>query len=929
MPDCNNPTFYPVILSSVGGECVFTEYDLSTSLYDRIWREVEDWAWACGGKSLGTPTGGGPPTTFTPNNIVPNDSTPQSVTVVYLGTCTTYESGNGTTTTNLNQEGGLQHFLNVTGTNNIGSISIEGTVQQSAIPFVLNATVSSIGSGTIGGDTVVSCGLSGVTATCSTWPATGTYLNTKLKALPMSPGGGGGYTDVGDYVYQKPDSGSGNYIVPQSIGTCGVVIAPPTSHATYDILVYQPGNQNTDNALFYVNSTDELTYIKSLKITSAGDDPDVSEKRLTNVGYPTASGDAANKEYVDQVTSGVSGNYVLRDGTTSITGRQDFEDGLNVSSYIQFSATSPTHEEGRVYWDEDDKTLSIMTDQNGVTLQVGQEFYLRGVNKSGGTIGDGSAVYVSGAQGQRPAFHLATASGTENLQHDVVGIATHSIGNNQNGIVTTLGIVRDLDTSPYSAGDELWLGDILGSWSTTKPDKNHVFIGWVLYSHATEGKVFVFPDVGQHFEDLHDMFLTSPADNQLIEYDSSVSGWVNTSTVYLNSVSATTVSATDVTIANDLDVSGDILTNGRITATSGAVSAPGYSFYNDSDTGISRTAANEMTFATAGTAAMVVNSGQNVGIGTSTPLSQLNVDGGTGSIATGITLGDGDTGIYEIVDDLLAISVGSNIAGYIDSAGKWRIGTASSSATLNVGGDRQLYFEGGAAGIRTTSGNLSILANNDATNYLVMTGTEFRFGGSNGGGAVGVKQVNTNQPAIRLDQMTSGTESLLDVYNVAGVKTMGVTLTGLTTAGTWPGNGVVRIAVEHTVAGTSSDGDGVGIALKTENISGVITDVAYIDAVYDDISDDDVSLRLSVRNSGTPSEVLRIDGEHGNVGIGTTSPDSTALLEVNSTTQGFLPPVMTQTQRTDISSPATGLMVYDTTNRNMYFYTGSSWVAMS
>jgi len=311
--------------------------------------------------------------------------------------------------------------------------------------------------------------------------------------------------------------------------------------------------------------------ISNLEIITGGGEFVGGEHRLTQIADPVDDQDAVTKNYLDGAlaASAVSGNYVLRDGTTSITGRQDFEDGLNVSSYIEFSAASPTHGEGRVYWDEDDKTLSIMTDQSDVTLQVGQEFYLRGVNKwDNGTIGNGSAVYVSGAQGQRPALFPATASGA-NLQHDVIGLATHDISKNSNGIVTTLGVVRGLNTSPYSAGDEIWLGDDLGSWSNSKPDINHVFIGWVLYSHATEGKIFVFPDVGQHLEDLHDVFLGSPTDNQLLKYDGSLSGWVNTSTVYLNSVSATTVSATDVTIANDLNVSGDILTNGTVTAVSG------------------------------------------------------------------------------------------------------------------------------------------------------------------------------------------------------------------------------------------------------------------------------------------------------------------------------------------------------------------------
>jgi len=71
-------------------------------------------------------------------------------------------------------------------------------------------------------------------------------------------------------------------------------------------------------------------------------------------------------------------------------------------------------------------------------------------------------------------------------------------------------------------------------------------------------------------------------------------------------------------------------------------------------------------------------------------------------------------------------------------------------------------------------------------------------------------------------------------------------------------------------------------------------------------------------------ERVRIDYD-GNVGIGITTPDATALLDISSTTKGFLPPRMTASQRNAISSPATGLMLYDTTNDKMDFYNGSVW----
>jgi len=65
----------------------------------------------------------------------------------------------------------------------------------------------------------------------------------------------------------------------------------------------------------------------------------------------------------------------------------------------------------------------------------------------------------------------------------------------------------------------------------------------------------------------------------------------------------------------------------------------------------------------------------------------------------------------------------------------------------------------------------------------------------------------------------------------------------------------------------------------------------------------------------------------GNVGIGTTSPATTALLDVFSTVQGFLPPRMTTAQRDAISAPATGLTVYNSTTNALNLYTGSTWTA--
>ena len=62
------------------------------------------------------------------------------------------------------------------------------------------------------------------------------------------------------------------------------------------------------------------------------------------------------------------------------------------------------------------------------------------------------------------------------------------------------------------------------------------------------------------------------------------------------------------------------------------------------------------------------------------------------------------------------------------------------------------------------------------------------------------------------------------------------------------------------------------------------------------------------------------------VGIGTTSPASGAMLDINSTTSGLLIPRVTQTQRDAIGSPSTGLLIYQTDNTpGFYFYNGTAW----
>ena len=79
--------------------------------------------------------------------------------------------------------------------------------------------------------------------------------------------------------------------------------------------------------------------------------------------------------------------------------------------------------------------------------------------------------------------------------------------------------------------------------------------------------------------------------------------------------------------------------------------------------------------------------------------------------------------------------------------------------------------------------------------------------------------------------------------------------------------------------------------------------------------------RWNLYMAGTAANYLA-----GKLLIGSTTDVASASVAITSTTQGFLPPRMTTTQKNAIGTPAAGLMVYDTTLNQMSYYNGTTWI---
>jgi hypothetical protein len=114
---------------------------------------------------------------------------------------------------------------------------------------------------------------------------------------------------------------------------------------------------------------------------------------------------------------------------------------------------------------------------------------------------------------------------------------------------------------------------------------------------------------------------------------------------------------------------------------------------------------------------------------------------------------------------------------------------------------------------------------------------------------------------------------------------------------------------------------------------GSVTDSIFINGVYGAASGTmtfltatDANFAYAFMQADNVHSVMDINSSSVAVAIGlNASPAASAILDLQSTTQGFLPPRMTSVQRDAITSPATGLEIYNTDTNTLQDYNGASW----
>ena len=262
------------------------------------------------------------------------------------------------------------------------------------------------------------------------------------------------------------------------------------------------------------------------------------------------------------------------------------------TDYLDMSTTAPTTGAvGRMRWNDTDGTIDVGLKGGNVNLQLGQEQFIRVVNKTGATLTEAAyqCVRISGAQGQRPKVALAQSNNDAN-SGDTIGLVTETIADNLEGFVTTSGIVRNINTTG-SLQSETWLdGDILYLSGTTagrvtniKPSAptHLVIVGYVIHAHATQGKIFVKVDNGYEIDELHNVKITPTVlAGSLLIYDATVGVWKNArltagSNIAITNADGSITIATGASITSDLKNNTGRLIDSSVTLTngSGAVTA--------------------------------------------------------------------------------------------------------------------------------------------------------------------------------------------------------------------------------------------------------------------------------------------------------------------------------------------------------------------
>jgi hypothetical protein len=287
---------------------------------------------------------------------------------------------------------------------------------------------------------------------------------------------------------------------------------------------------------------------------------------------------------------------------------------------------------------------------------------------------------------------------------------------------------------------------------------------------------------------------------------------------------------------------------------------------------------------------------------------------GSGNIVTPSTNPSGVSGAIQFSNGSAFASDAANLF-WDDTNNRLGVGTNAPTSPVTIQNtSAQILAWSRVAGVsgslditnvRTTGGQGTVLnvdsfsfRNSSLENYLVSEANRLGIGTNN--------DALTSRATIKGSGSTSATTSLL-VQNSSALEALKITDDGTS----------VFKSSTGTLLQLNANGDlyaGVNNNAQMQVLGSASTIIAR-------------SPQFWFRNDGGPTGQYYANFIGGQFAIGksTTQAVASALIEMSSTTMGFLPPRMTTTQKNAITIPATGLVLYDSTTNKLCCYNGSTW----
>ncbi len=306
------------------------------------------------------------------------------------------------------------------------------------------------------------------------------------------------------------------------------------------------------------------------------------------------------------------------------------------------------------------------------------------------------------------------------------------------------------------------------------------------------------------------------------------------------------------------------------------------------------------------------------------PLSiayELNASGANTGTATGIFLNATETALNGMGHNLIDLQRGG-----VSQFSVSRLGAATFASSISTSGNIAL-FNNWAIFSATSNGRLALYDSSGASfNLLQLGGTTNAFPAIKRNGAAIDFRLADDSAACDVNALSframgsahsiyytstgNGSEALI---NSTGVGPILRSAGGTNTWGQWGSDQI------HLV-GSGGAANRIGYNLVLQ--AGISTG---------NVNGGDIVFRGNPTNGVNGSsalntiETLALIKNTGAFVLGTTSPNASAILQVDSTTRGFLPPRQSTTQRNAITSPAKGLIVFDSDINKLFVFSGATW----